>query len=152
MKISIACPAALHANPAVLEPMNGAAATVTVEGGLLGFEFSGEDPLSLIREWDAGLGLAIADSDDAAEITALSQLKAAVGEVERHVRRESSYISRASESTEATDADAVSHLQGEQHTSTDDSSEQHGVATDTDEENEIESQEEQEQPRSRKQR
>lgn len=143
MKISISCPRAIHQNTFVLQPLNSETATVEVQGAVLGFEFHSEDPLSLIREWDEGLGLAIADADDPEEIRALSQLKATLGEVDRHVRRESSYReTRASKVAEAANDTAVSHLQGEQHTSTDDSSEQHGVAP-HDEENEIGTQKEQ---------
>jgi hypothetical protein len=151
MKISVACPNAVHQNQSVLQPLNSADTKVAIEGGVLGFEFNGEDPLSLIREWDEGLGLAIADADDPTEIMALSQLKAALGDIHRHVQRESSYSqTRASEVEEATDDDAVSHLQGEQHTSTDDSSEQHGAEPENEENVNVEAEEQEPAPRQRK--
>jgi hypothetical protein len=125
MKISIACPASIHANQSVLDALKGAA--VTVEGALLHFDFEG-DPIEMIREWDEGLGLAIADATEAELIRAMSHLKAAVLDVERAVHRESSYSSRANESEEAAVDSDASQLHAQQHTSTDESSEQHGVA------------------------
>jgi hypothetical protein len=138
MKISIACPASIHANQSALNALTGA--EVTVEGALLHFHILDEQPLALIRKWDEELGLAIAEETDAELIRAMSHLKSAVLDVERVAQRESSYSSReenyltraadelAAEVTEATVDSDASQLHAEQHTSIDESSEQHGVA------------------------
>jgi hypothetical protein len=137
MKISIACPEAVRQNQSVLLN-DGELAFISVDGGLLVFDLPGEthdENLQILDDSEKTVGGWIADANDAVEIRALGALKASICEVQRHVQRESSYATRASESAEATSDAVVSHLQGEQHTSTDDSSEQHGAATTNDEEN-----------------
>jgi hypothetical protein len=117
--------------PAVEFEIYGALVSIHVQGESL------EERLAIIRETEATLAQAIADADNAEEIEKLGQMKSLVIEIERHLRRESSYSSRANESAEATNDVDESQLHAKQHTSTDDSSEQHGAAP-HDEEIEIE--------------
>jgi hypothetical protein len=126
VNISVSCPTAVSQNPTVL---NVIGPSVSMRGGLLSFSIDDAQPLALIRKWDEELGLAIADSSDAALIRALSHLKAVVLDVERAARRESSYRdTRESSVAKATSDAVISHSHAEQNTSNADSSEQHGVA------------------------
>jgi hypothetical protein len=112
-------------------------APISIENGFLVFDFGAdstiETAIESIRTMDKYLGGLIADADDDADISALSQLKSQVANIERDAVREYAYKTRASVTAEATDANAESQLQGEQHASINDSSSSNGAANDEEE-------------------
>lgn len=129
MKISISCPGIVLQNATILD--TDELAGLTLEGSLLSFDIQGEslnERLKHLTDMEAHVGGRIADADEAELIYALGHLKASIAGMRPVVLRESSYSSRASVSEDAAVDSDVSQLHVQQHTSTDESSEQHGVA------------------------
>lgn len=117
--------AAIHADATELAPLS-------IERVFLVFDFGACGSLSEAREsirtMDAYLAQQIAESDDGADIAALSLLKRQVVGIEQDVVREFAYKTRTTDSAEATTPDAESQLHGEQHASINDSSSSNGAS------------------------
>lgn len=160
MKISVPCPEPVRSQltTEAAQDMPAVGIKISIEGALVSFEFANADierQTESIDELDANLGLAIADEDRPEMIAALSALKAVVGSLRGIAMRESLYTNARSETApeqveEAIDDVVESHLQGEQHTSIEGSSERHGVSPQNEEIDNVEAHEEE--PRRRKQR
>lgn len=162
MKLSVASPESIRLGLTNEELNNHPAegVIVTVEGGIISFEFSGEsldERIESLTDLDAWIGIAVADEDRPEQIRALSDLKALVAHIAVQVRHESSYRDAQQDNAavqveEATDADTGSHPTASQNASSEGSSEQHGVAADNqNEENvNVEAHEKEQQPRSQR--
>jgi hypothetical protein len=159
VKISVPCPEGVRTNAAALLGLLPSI-PFKVEGALLTVEVAGDhliERLESLNKIQGEIVAAILGADDRNLIAALGQLKAAVGGLEPLVRHESSYTvaqqdNAPTDDAEATDDVVVSHLQGEQHASSEGSSEQHGADTDNlNEENvNVEAQQEEQRPRRRR--